>query len=189
MSLRVVCGLGNPGPQYEETRHNVGWWVVEEAAARWGFPEFRRRGAAWVSEGRVAAHDVLLVEPLTYMNRSGSVLAPLAEADGFDVARDLLVIVDDVALDVGRVRLRAEGSAGGHNGLKSIEASLGTRQYARLRIGVGSAPPGVDLADWVLGPFEEAEEQRITELLPMLTEAVQCWIEDGVEAAANRFNR
>lgn len=189
MATKVVCGLGNPGPEYEETRHNVGWWVVEEAQVRWSFPEFRRRGAAWVSEGRVGAHDVLLVEPLTYMNRSGTVLAPLAAAESFDVSSDLLVIVDDVSLDVGRIRIRAGGSAGGHNGLKSVETSLGTREYARLRIGVGAPPPGADLIDWVLGRFEEADERLVTDQLPSLVEAVGVWLEDGVEAAANRFNR
>jgi PTH1 family peptidyl-tRNA hydrolase len=189
MPVRVVCGLGNPGPEYEGTRHNVGWWVLDAAAERWEFPDFRRRGAAWVSEGRIGGHDVLLVQPLTYMNRSGTVLAPLAGAEGFDIASDLLVVLDDVALDVGRVRIRAEGSAGGHNGLKSIESSLGTRQYARLRVGVGAPPPGTALVDWVLAPFAEEEEQRVVELLPVLVDAVRAWIEDGAEAAANRFNR
>ncbi|HSJ10829.1 MAG TPA: aminoacyl-tRNA hydrolase, partial [Longimicrobiales bacterium] len=113
----------------------------------------------------------------------------LADADEFDVASDLLVVLDDVALDVGRVRIRAEGSAGGHNGLKSIEASLRTRQYARLRIGVGAPPPGTALVDWVLGTFDGGEEQRMVELLPVLVDAVRAWIEDGAEAAANRFNR
>src|SRR5690606_32255245 len=104
-------------------------------------------------------------------------------------ARDLLVVVDDTALDVGRMRLRAEGSAGGHNGLKSIEASLRTRAYARLRVGVGAPPPGWDLADWVLSPFEEEDERSIVELLPTLVDAIGLWIEQGVEAAANRYNR
>jgi peptidyl-tRNA hydrolase, PTH1 family len=184
-----VCGLGNPGPEYEETRHNVGWWVVEEALATWRFPEFRRAGSAWVSQGRIGDEDVVLVEPLTYMNRSGSVLAPLVRAEDFSVSRDLLVVVDDTALEVGRLRLRATGSAGGHNGLKSVEAALGTRDYARLRIGVGAAPPGVDLAEWVLSPFEAADEQRVVELLPELVDAVRIWVEDGVEAAAGRTNR
>jgi peptidyl-tRNA hydrolase, PTH1 family len=187
--MKVVCGLGNPGPEYEETRHNVGWWVVEEALATWRFPEFRRAGSAWVSQGRVGDEDVVLLEPLTFMNRSGSVLVPLLTAEGFDAARDLLVVVDDTALDVGRVRLRGGGSAGGHNGLKSVEASLGTREYARLRIGVGAPPPGADLAAWVLSPFEEADEQIIVELLPDLVDAVRVWIEAGVEAAGNRCNR
>lgn len=187
--MKVICGLGNPGAEYEATRHNVGWWVVEEAQATWRFPEFRRAGQAWHSAGTVGVHDVLLVEPLTFMNRSGAALAPLAAADDFDIARDLLVIVDDTALDVGRVRIRTEGTAGGHNGLKSVEAALGTRQYARLRIGVGAPPAGADLAEWVLAPFEEADERTILELLPSLVDALRLWVEEGADAAANRYNR
>jgi peptidyl-tRNA hydrolase, PTH1 family len=187
--MKVVCGLGNPGPAYESTRHNVGWWVVEEVQATFRFPEFRRVGRGWVSEGRIEAEDVILLEPATWMNRSGAALVPLARAEGFDVTRDLLVVVDDTALDVGRVRLRATGSAGGHNGLKSVEASLRTRDYARLRVGVGVAPPDADLADWVLSPFDEADEQRVVALLPHLVDAVRVWVADGAEAAANRFNR
>jgi peptidyl-tRNA hydrolase, PTH1 family len=187
--VKVVCGLGNPGAGYEDTRHNVGWWVVEEAQATWRFPEFTRVGSAWHSEGRVGVHDVLLVEPVTFMNRSGAAIAAVAAAEGFDIARDLLVIVDDTALDVGRVRIRAEGSSGGHNGLKSVEAALGTRRYARLRIGVGAPPAGADLAEWVLSPFGERDQQTIVELLPALVDAVRVWLDDGAEAAANRYNR
>jgi peptidyl-tRNA hydrolase, PTH1 family len=187
--VKVVCGLGNPGPEYEDTRHNVGWWVVEEALATWRFPEFRRAGQAWVSQGSTAGEDVLLVEPLTYMNRSGAVLTALAREPDFDVSRDLLVVVDDTALEVGRARLRATGSAGGHNGLKSVEAALGTRDYARLRIGVGAAPPGVDLAEWVLSPFGREDEQQVTDMLPELVDAVHTWIGQGVEAAASRLGK
>lgn len=187
--MKVVFGLGNPGPEYEDTRHNVGWWVVEEFQATFRFPEFRRAGRAWVSEGRLGGADVLLVEPLTYMNRSGTALAALAQSGDIDITQDLLVVVDDTALDLGRVRLRPSGSAGGHNGLKSVEAALGTRDYARLRIGVGAAPPGVDLADWVLAPFEPEDEEKVVALLPDLVDAVRVWIEQGVDAAASRFNR
>jgi peptidyl-tRNA hydrolase, PTH1 family len=187
--MKVICGLGNPGPEYEATRHNVGWWVVEEVQATWRFPEFRRSGKAWVSEGRIGSSDVVLLEPLTWMNRSGAALAPLAAAPGFDPASDLLVVVDDTALDVGRVRLRGAGSSGGHNGLKSVEAALRSRDYARLRVGVGAPPPGVDLADWVLSPFDEADGQRVAELLPLLVDAVAAWVEDGPDAAASRYNR
>jgi peptidyl-tRNA hydrolase, PTH1 family len=187
--VKVICGLGNPGPEYEETRHNVGWWVVEEALATWQFPEFQRAGQAWVSQGSIDGHDVVLLEPLTYMNRSGQVLAPLARDPAFDVTRDLLVVVDDTALDAGRVRLRASGSAGGHNGLKSVEAALGTRDYARLRVGVGAAPAGTDLAEWVLSPFESSDEQQVLDLLPDLVDALHTWIGQGVEAAASRCNK
>ncbi|CAN5742501.1 aminoacyl-tRNA hydrolase [soil metagenome] len=187
--MKVVCGLGNPGAEYEETRHNVGWWVVEEALATWRFPELQRVGSAWVSSGRIGDHDVVLVEPLTWMNRSGAALVALTQADDFDVARDLLVVVDDIALDPGRIRIRPGGSAGGHNGLKSVEASLNTRDYARMRVGVGAPPPGADMSEWVLSPFGDAEQQQIVELLPDLVDAVRVWIEAGAEAAARQYNR
>jgi PTH1 family peptidyl-tRNA hydrolase len=187
--VKVVCGLGNPGPEYAATRHNLGWWVLDRVAADWGLGAFRRIGIASVAEGIFGGHQILLIKPLTYVNRSGQALQPLATLEGFVVSRDLLVVVDDVALDVGRVRFRARGSAGGHNGLRSIEAALGTRDYARLRIGVGAPPPGVPLADYVLAPFPPEEEERICALLPELAEAVGVWVREGIERAAQRFNR
>jgi PTH1 family peptidyl-tRNA hydrolase len=187
--MKVVCGLGNPGAEYAYTRHNVAWWLLDEALARWNFPAFRREGIVRRSAGRLAAQDVWLLKPLTYVNRSGAALAPLQQLPDFVIAHDLLVVVDDVALDVGRVRLRGQGSSGGHNGLKSVEAALRTREYARLRIGVGGAPDGVDLADWVLSPFPEAEENQVRELIPDLVEVLRVWVERGVEAAARAGNR
>ncbi len=187
--MKVICGLGNPGPEYEATRHNVGWWLLDHLAEVWRLGTFRREGRAAVTAGRVGDHAVRLVKPLTYMNRSGAAVAPLRTYADFDVSRDLLVVVDDVALEPGRVRFRARGSAGGHNGLKSIEAALGTRDYARLRIGVGAPPAGIDLADWVLAPPSRSDEERILDLMPVLADAVRVWVEDGIEAAMNRFNR
>lgn len=187
--MKVVCGLGNPGSEYADTRHNVGWWVIDRAREDWRFPGFRRDGAARASDGRFGAHDVRLLKPYTYMNRSGVALAPLAQWEDLDLSHDLLVVVDDAALDVGRVRFRANGSSGGHNGLKSIEAALRTRDYARLRIGVGQLPPGIEMADWVLSRFEPEDERAVRDCVPELVRAVEVWIEDGTEAAANRFNR
>lgn len=187
--MKVVCGLGNPGPEYELTRHNVGWWVLDEAQEMWRFGEFQHSGAAWVSAGRIGAEDVYLVEPLTFMNRSGAVLAGLREQEEFEASRDLLIVVDDIALDVGRIRIRASGSSGGHNGLRSVEAAVGGPDYARLRIGVGAPPPGADRAAWVLSMFDEADEQRIVDMLPDLVSAIRVWVEEGVGAAADRFNR
>jgi len=187
--MKVVCGLGNPGEEYAVTRHNVGWWVLDEVRARWRFPEYRRERRIRVSQGALEGLPILLVKPLTFMNRSGSVLTPLLDRPDFDVASDLLVVVDDAALDAGRIRIRAGGSAGGHNGLRSVEASLRTQDYARLRVGVGAAPAGMDLADWVLDEFDEDDEAEVRALLPALVEAVTVWATEGVEPAANRFNR
>lgn len=187
--MKVICGLGNPGPEYDATRHNVGWWLVDRISSEWGLGPFERVGPALVSGGTVGGSAVVLVKPLTFMNRSGAALAPLRDEPDVDIARDLLVVVDDVALDVGRVRLRPSGSAGGHNGLKSIEAALGTQEYARLRVGVGSAPPGVGLADWVLSPFEPEDEEAVLALFPELVDAVRLWMDQGIEAAMSRYNR
>lgn len=187
--MKIVLGLGNPGPDYDDTRHNVGWWVVDRLAYDWGFESFRREGRAFVSEGTVGDIDVRLMKPTTYMNRSGLALRSVKELEDFDAAEDLLVVVDDAALDVGRVRFRPEGGAGGHNGLRSVSGALQSNEYARLRVGVGTKPDGMDLADWVLAPMPGEEEEVVVGLLPELSEAVRVWMEEGVEAAMNRFNR
>jgi peptidyl-tRNA hydrolase, PTH1 family len=187
--VKVIGGLGNPGPEYEATRHNVGWWLVDRLSAEWGLGPFERRGLALMAHGQVGDHAVLLLKPVTFMNRSGAALAPARTDPDVDLATDLLVVVDDAALDVGRIRLRPSGSAGGHNGLKSVESALGTRDYARLRIGVGTPPDGVDLSDWVLSPFDEADEDVILAAMPELVAAVRTWMDEGIEAAMSRHNR
>lgn len=186
---RVVVGLGNPGPRYDATRHNVGWWVVDRFAYDHDFEPFSRRAKRLETSREVGGRTVRLVKPRTYMNRSGLALTNLWRIDGFRVETDLLVVTDDANLDVGRIRIRPRGGAGGHNGLKSVSGVLGTTDYARLRVGVGIAPAGADLSDWVLSPMPEEDEDRLVALLPELGEAIGAWAEDGVEAAMNRFNR
>lgn len=187
--MKVIVGLGNPGPEYDATRHNVGWWVLDRLALDWRIGPFRREGRAQMTKGEVGGAGVVLVKPTTYMNRSGQALRFLDGIEDFEHARDLLVVVDDAALDVGRVRFRPRGSPGGHNGLKSVSGALRSDEYPRLRVGVGTKPEGVDLADWVLSPMPEAEEDVVVGLLPELTRAVEAWIAEGTEAAMNRFNR
>jgi PTH1 family peptidyl-tRNA hydrolase len=183
-------GLGNPGPEYIQTRHNAGFRLADHLAARWKLGEFRRGDRARMAEGDWDSHRVRLLKPLTYMNRSGAVLAPLRALPEFDPSRDLLVLVDDVALPLGRFRLRGAGSSGGHNGLKSVEGALQRQDYARLRIGVGPAPPGLDdLAEFVLAAFEPEEQETLSELLEPMSEAVECWLDEGIEKAMSRFNR
>jgi PTH1 family peptidyl-tRNA hydrolase len=132
---------------------------------------------------------VWLIKPTVYMNRSGIAVRALVESESLDPVRDLLVVVDDVALPPGQPRFRARGSAGSHNGLQSIEDALGTRDYARLRIGVGAAPPGADLADWVLSEFDDpADEEAVLAALPRIAEGVEVWAREGVEVAMNRYN-
>jgi len=142
-----------------------------------------------VTRGERGGEPVVIVKPQTYMNLSGVALRPLLDEPAFDAARDLLVLVDDAAIPLGTFRLRAEGSPGGHNGLRSIEDALRSRTYARLRIGVGPVPEGLDdLADFVLAPFEPAELDIFATRLPLMVEAVECWVTDGIEEAMQRYN-
>ncbi len=186
---KVVVGLGNPGPKYDGTRHNVGWWVLDRFAYDRDFESFERSGKRLETSGEVDGRTIVLVKPRAYMNRSGLALTTLWKMDGFEAARDLLVVTDDANLDVGRVRFRPGGGTGGHKGLRSVTGVLGTRDYARLRIGVGVAPAGAELSDWVLSEMPPDDEDVVVGLLPELSEAVAVWAEAGVEAAMNRFNR
>jgi PTH1 family peptidyl-tRNA hydrolase len=183
-------GLGNPGPEYEDTRHNAGFRLADRLAQRWNLPRFRRGDRARETEGTWQGLLVKILKPQTYMNRSGAAIAPLRTLPGFDPSQHLLILVDDVALPVGRFRLRGAGSAGGHNGLKSIEGVLQRQDYARLRIGVGPPPPaGNELSDYVLGELSADERKVIEDLLDPMSEAVEAWLQEGVEIAMTRFNR
>lgn len=185
----MVVGLGNPGAGYADTRHNAGFILADALADRWQLA-FRRASRARVASGTVAGQPLFLIKPHTYMNESGAALLPLLDQPDWDPARDLLILVDDAALPLGTYRMRAQGSSGGHNGLESIEAALGSRTYARLRIGIGPVPPDlIDLADWVLVPFTGEEAGTLGELLPELADAVECWVSEGIEGAMNRFNK
>jgi len=189
--MKLIVGLGNPGRAYERTHHNVGWWVVDHLADVWHLGGWREDGQALVVSGRLGAAHVRLLKPLTFMNLSGAALVPYLRRPTFDPATDLLVVVDDVALSVGRIRLRAQGSAGGHNGLKSIELEIGGREYARLRVGVRPVDPDRpigELADFVLSPFGSADRDVVVSLYPQLTAAIETWVHDGIAAAQNRFN-
>jgi peptidyl-tRNA hydrolase, PTH1 family len=185
-------GLGNPGPEYADTRHNAGFRLADHLVARWGLGggAFTRGERAREARGYRGEHVVRVLKPQTYMNRSGAALAPLRGIPQFDPSRDLLVLVDDVALPLGRFRLRGAGSAGGHNGLKSIEAVLQRQDYARLRIGIGPSPPGLeDLSDFVLARFAPEERSVLDDLLDPMADAVECWLAEGVERAMSLFNR
>ena len=200
--MHLIVGLGNPGRKYAGTRHNVGWWALDHLADVWRFSPWRAEGDALVADGEIpaaapdAAPDAAplkarLVKPQTYMNLSGTALRPYLRRLEWEGLQHLLVLVDEVALPVGTLRLRAAGSAGGHNGLKSIEATLGTREYARLRLGVGLAsgerPPG-DLADFVLGECTPEERSAVLGLMPRVAESVEVWAAAGVARAMNVAN-
>ena len=187
--MKVVIGLGNPGPEYDATRHNVGWWLLDRLAYDWDFPLFQREGRAMVTEGSREREVFRLMKPTTFMNRSGQALSALASIPEFLPSEDLLVVVDDAALHVGRVRFRPQGSPGGHNGLRSVSEALGSDEFARLRIGVGVPPEGADLSDWVLSPMGSEDEDVILGLLPELVRGVEVWGIEGIDAAMNTFNR
>ena len=189
-SLKVILGLGNPGKGYERTRHNVGWWVIDHLVDVWRLDGWRRDGEARVVTGTAGGTKVRLVKPLTYMNLSGAVLRPYLRRPFWAPSKDLLVIVDDVALPLGRYRFRAKGSAGGHNGLKSVEGALGTQEYSRLRIGIhpnDDRRAVGDLSDFVLDNFGKAETAVVQELLPTLTDAIDLWLREGITPVMNRY--
>ncbi len=175
--MRAVVGLGNPGPEYAATRHNAGFLLADRVAEHWQLPPFRRAERARATEGTVAGIPVRILKPNTFMNRSGAALASLRADPTFTPARDLLILVDDFQIPLGSFRFRPDGSAGGHNGLKSIEAALQSQQYARLRIGVGPLPEGTgDWADYVLAPFEPDQLEEVQALMPSMIEAVEKWL-------------
>jgi PTH1 family peptidyl-tRNA hydrolase len=186
--MKLVVGLGNPGPKYDGTRHNVGFAAVDLLAARHGVAwEAAPRGVEALV-GRWRAEDVVLAKPLTFMNLSGTAIVGLLQFYKIDVA-DMIVVVDEVQLETGRIRVRPEGSSGGHNGLKSIVASLGTMAFPRLRIGVGRGDSRRDLADHVLARFDPAERDVVQDSVARAADAVETFVADGVQAAMARYNR
>ncbi len=190
--VKIILGLGNPDREYALTRHNIAWWVLDHLAAVWSFDGWKRDHDALVASGVVDGIRTRLIKPQTYVNLSGAALRPYVRRPTWSAATDLLVIADDIALPVGTYRVRRAGSSGGHNGLKSIEAALGSREYARLKIGIRpDVEPAGDRwhADYVLGPVGKEERAILTALMPTLTDAVKVWLHEGVDVAMNRFNR
>jgi PTH1 family peptidyl-tRNA hydrolase len=183
----MIVGLGNPGPQYARTRHNLGFMALERLAERLGTSFGREKHQGLIAESSHGGQKLLLVKPLTFMNRSGDCVAPLAR-NRVQEPSEVLVVVDDVALPLGRLRLRAGGSAGGHNGLKSLIERLGSPDFHRMRMGVGAHGAGQDLADHVLAKFRPDEWPAVESLLDRAVEATLCWIERGIEEAMNRHN-
>jgi PTH1 family peptidyl-tRNA hydrolase len=186
--MNLVVGLGNPGRTYDHTRHNVGFAVVDELARRNG-GSFRRswRFPAELAEVALGGRTVLLVKPRTFMNRSGEAAGPLARKKGVAV-EDVLAVVDDVELPAGRLRIRRGGSAGGHNGLKSLIEHLGTDEFPRVRVGVGPVPAGQDRVEFVLGRFGPAEREVMEQAVARAAEAVAMALQDGWDRAMNQFN-
>ena len=184
----LIVGLGNPGEKYEDTRHNVGFQVIDELAERQGRPVQRLKFKALTGLLTISGEKALVMKPVTYMNLSGEAVRPAADFYKLPPER-ILVISDDVALAAGRLRIRAKGSAGGHNGLKSIIQHLGTDQFPRIRVGVGEKPhPDYDLADWVLGRPQGEDKKAIDEAVKRAADAVECILTQGLERGMGKFN-
>ena len=184
----MVVFLGNPGPKYTGTRHNAGFAVGDEIARRCGTEIRRLKNRALTARVSLGGKEVLLVKPQTYMNLSGEAVRPLADYYKIPPER-ILVISDEIALAPGRIRLRPSGSAGGHNGLKSIIQHLGTDRFPRLRLGVGAPPhPDYDMPDWVLGVLRGEDAEAFSQAVKKAADAVECCVSDGIDKAMNRYN-
>jgi PTH1 family peptidyl-tRNA hydrolase len=184
---RMVVGLGNPGPEYEYTRHNAGFMTVELLGERLGAAYWKEEAGARTSEVRFGDEDLLLVLPQSYVNRSGRAVERLAEADGIDV-RDIIVVHDDIDIPVETVRAKDGGGHGGHNGLRSISDELGSGDYARVRLGVGRPPGRMDPADYVLEPMRGAKLETLESTVPVAAQCVVHILEHGIESAMREFN-
>lgn len=184
--MKAIIGLGNPGCEYEGTRHNVGFELVDLLSQSRQIPLSQKGFRAVYGRGNIEGETLLLVKPQTFMNLSGETVGQIVEKEGIAPA-DILVICDDIHLEVGRLRLRGQGSSGGQNGLKSVAAHLATQAFPRLRIGVGEPPPSQQV-EWVLGRFNRTDRQTIDEALITGIGAVEVWLTQGLQAAMNRFN-
>lgn len=184
----LIAGLGNPGKDYENTRHNVGFDVIEKLAEEHSISVTERAHKAILGKGYINGQKVILAKPQTYMNLSGDSLRAICDYYKLDPAEELIVISDDIELDVGRIRIRKKGSAGGHNGLKSIIAQCGTSDFKRVRVGVGKKPQGYDLADWVLGHFSKDDRKLLEDAYKDAAKAVELIVADQIDKAMNDFN-
>lgn len=185
--MKVVAGLGNPGPEYSTTRHNVGFMVAELFAARTGVALKKKGHQAIYGVGRFNSQDLLVLLPQTFMNRSGASVASVAKAQQLEV-EDLVVIHDEIDLPFGTLRIKVGGGHGGHNGLRDIRSVLGSGDFIRLRIGVGRPPAGGDVARHVLREFSPSEKKQLDDLLLLAVEALEMLLKDGVQPAMNAFN-
>ncbi len=187
-SVRLVVGLGNPGPEYADHRHNLGFRVVDALAGKHGLAFTRRKGKERIAEGEICGQNVILAKPQTFMNLSGRAVSRMSRH--FEVSPEkILVVCDDLDLPLGRLRLRPEGGSGGHKGMRSIIDLLGTQSFARLRIGIDRPSGRMDPADYVLQPFAEDEEVIVAEVVRQAVAAVECTLTEGIIAAMDRFNR
>ena len=185
----IIAGLGNPTKEYEGTRHNVGFDVIDRLSEKYNIAVDTKKHRAFIGKGMIAGQKVILAKPQTYMNLSGESIRSLLDYYKVDEEHELLVIYDDISLGVGQLRIRAKGSAGGHNGIKNIIAHLGGQVFPRIKVGVGEKPPKYDLADYVLGHFSKAEKVLMDEGYDNAVRAVEMIVSGDIEGAMNEFNR
>ena len=185
--MKMIAGLGNPGSEYARTKHNVGFMFLDALAEKLGADNWKTKYDALVAEARIGTEKVLLVKPLTYMNESGRAVGPLMS--WYKLApEDLIVVHDDMDIPAGTIRIRRKGSAGGHNGMKSILYHVGDENFPRLRIGIGRPLPGWTVVKHVLAPFSEEDAPKNREAIAYLLPALECVVTDGVDLAMNRYN-
>lgn len=187
--MYIIAGLGNPGTKYAHTRHNVGFDTIDVIADRYGIDMNNRKFKALYGKGVIEGKKVVLVKPQTFMNLSGESIREVIDFYKIDEEEELIIIYDDISLEPGQLRLRGKGSAGGHNGIKSIIAHLGSQNFKRIKVGVGEKPRGFDLADYVLSRFSKAERELVLDSLQRASGAVVKIMLDGMDAAMNEFNK
>ena len=183
----LIVGLGNPGVEYAATRRNIGFDMITYLSDKYNIPVNSREGKALVGKGILAGEKVMLAQPQTYMNLSGESVRALMDYYKIDI-EDLLVIYDDISLDVGQIRMRGKGSAGGHNGIKSIIQHTGTQEFARIKIGVGQKPEGGDLVKHVLGRFSREEDGMFRDVFALAEEGLLAWLQEDMKCAMNKVN-
>ena len=184
----VIVGLGNPGKKYENTRHNAGFIALDALADKYGISISEKKHKALCGSGVIEGNKVVLVKPQTFMNLSGESVRSIMDFYKIDPEEDMLVVYDDISLAPGNIRIRKKGSAGGHNGIKSIIAHAGTQNFMRVKVGVGEKPSGWDLADYVLGHFSDEDNQKLEETMPDIIQPATLMVQGDVDKAMNDFN-
>ncbi len=186
--MYVIVGLGNPDKQYKHTRHNIGFDVLDAVADKYGIDVNEKKHKALVGKGVIEGNKVILAKPQTFMNLSGESVRALIDYYKIDETRELIVIYDDISLNVGQLRIRKKGSAGGHNGIKSIVLHVGHDVFKRIKMGVGEKPKGYDLADYVLGRFSKQDRETIDQSIETAVKAIVTMMNEGADAAMNQYN-
>ncbi|WP_020620828.1 aminoacyl-tRNA hydrolase [Paenibacillus daejeonensis] len=186
--MKWIVGLGNPGAKYEDTRHNVGFMVVDELARRWSIPVTQSKCRGLLGDGHAGGQKVALLKPMTYMNLSGESLRSFMDYYKADL-EDCIVVYDDLDTAIGRIRLRYQGSAGGHNGIKSIISHTGTQIFNRVRMGISRPEPGRNIADYVLSDFAKSERELLSEMISYACDAIEHALDHPFESTMGKFNR